>query len=276
MDANEITFGVEIETTMPATYAPHVGAYHGHTSAHGLPAGWLAMRDGSIRGSRDRVGCEFVSPVLQGSAGVRSVLAAVAAIKSMGGRVNASTGVHVHVGFDRRQTKELDRLTTLVANFEKAIYASTGTKSRERGSWSRGVQQLGNARTARNYNDRYRILNLTNLLAGRKPTVEFRAFAGTLNADKILGHVRMCVALVERALKTGRTTNWTAKSVKPSSPIHRNGEGQTALTRLFYQLGWTKGRQSHTFGDLHCVGAPTIQQTKLTLMKLARKYDGQP
>ena len=59
-----------------------------------------------------------------------------------------------------------------------------------------------------------------------------------------------------------------------SSPIHRSGEGQTALTRLFYFLGWTKGREDHTFGDIQPEGLPTIEAGKKELMRLARKYDG--
>ena len=62
-------------------------------------------------------------------------------------------------------------------------------------------------------------------------------------------YVRMCVALVERAIRAKKTTNWTAKTPKESSPIHRSGEGQTAVTRLFYQLGWTKGRHARGFGE---------------------------
>jgi ribosomal protein L21E len=74
-------------------------------------------------------------------------------------------------------------------------------------------------------------------------------------------------------LNAKRTTDWTAKSPVESSPIHKNGEGQTALNRLFYQLGWTKGRQPHTHGDLSGDGLPTIVRTKRELMRLAEKYD---
>ena len=33
----------------------------------------------------------------------------------------------------------------------------------------------------------------------------------------------LCLGLVERAHKAKRITNWAAKPVKDSSPIHRNG-----------------------------------------------------
>jgi hypothetical protein len=67
---------------------------------------------------------------------------------------------------------------------------------------------------------------------------------------------------------------WVAKNPVETSPIHRAGDGQTALTRLFYALGWTKGREDHTFGDIQTEELPTIDETKKQLMRLAKKYDG--
>jgi hypothetical protein len=97
------------------------------------------------------------------------------------------------------------RLITLVANFEKAIYASTGTKRRELGRWCQGLNRLGNVEGVRNAArcDRYRVANFgTN-----KPTVEFRAFAATLDAVKLAGYVKLCVGLVERALRAKKLTD---------------------------------------------------------------------
>ena len=77
------------------------------------------------------------------------------------------------------------------------------------------------------------------------------------------------VGLVERSLMAKRVTDWNAKTPVETSPIHRSGEGQTAVARLFYQLGWTKGRQPHTHGDLSDAGIPTIDRAKRELMRLA-------
>ncbi len=276
--AEQLTFGIEIETTIPAHAFP-VGSYRTGAAVPGLPAGWVAKYDCSIRANRGRRGAEIVSPVARGADGLRQVQQVCRVLKERyGARVNASTGLHVHVGFPR-EDRALQKLVTLTANFEKAIYASTGTKNRERGRWSRSVQRHGSVDRAMQEapRDRYQVLNLTNLL-GRghgMPTVEFRAFAGTLNASKIIGYVRLCLGLCERALRAKRITSWAAKPVTESSPIHRSGEGQTALTRLFYQLGWTKGRQPHTHGELKGDDLPTITESKRVLMKLARKYDSQ-
>lgn len=272
MNASEITFGIEIETTIPAGLIV-VGPHGVGSDVPQLP-GWKADSDPSIRAGRGRVACEFVSPVYRGAEGLRKLIADIATIKAMGARVNGSCGLHVHVGFDRSNREATERLTALVANFEQAIYASTGTKNRERGRWCAGFRRYGSTGQAIRCASQSRY-HVCNLISG-KPTVEFRAFSGSLNEQKIVGYIRMCVGLVERALTTKRATNFTPPPVAPTSPIHRSGEGQTALTRLFYQLGWTKGRQSHVHGHLAADDLPTIKRTKQTLMDLARKYDAQP
>ena len=143
MNVEDMTFGIEIETTVPAGTL-RVG-YHGHgCSIPGLD-GWKADRDPSIRATGNHEACEFVSPVFKGSEGLKQCLADVAKIRAMGAKVNASCGLHVHVGIDKNDAALVAKLTTLVANFEKAIYASTGTKSREVGRWCAGLQRYGNA-----------------------------------------------------------------------------------------------------------------------------------
>ncbi len=272
MNATEITFGIEIETSIPAN-ALSVGPYgRGHDIPQ-LP-GWTAEHDSSIRSGRGRMDCEFVSPILRGAEGVRQIIAAVAFVKSIGGAVNASCGLHVHVGFDHADNATSEKLASLVANFEKAIYASTGTRNRERGGYCRSLQRYGNVQDALRVArlNRYHACNF----ATRKPTVEFRAFAGTLNESKIIAHVMMAVGMVERSLKVTRKTDWIARPVSPTSPIARSGEGQTALTRLFYQLGWTKGRTRHTYGDVAGGGRNQVARAKKILMKLAKKYDSTP
>lgn len=274
MNVQDITFGVEIETTIPhGALSVRVGCHGNGTDIPEL-AGWKADRDPSIRvGVPGHEPCEFVSPVYKGTAGLQQLMLDLAKIKATGAKVNDSCGLHVHVGFDKADRDACKKLATLVANFEKAIYATTGTKNRERGRWCNGLSRHGNADIAicASLGNRYHVCNFgTN-----KPTIEFRAFGATLNPAKLAAYVRMCVAVVERAYSAKKVTNWTAKAPVASSPIYRSGEGQTALTRLFYQLGWTKGRQPHTHGDLTGEGLPPIQRSKRELMRLAKKYDAQ-
>jgi hypothetical protein len=100
MDANDLTFGVEFETTIPAGAVP-VGNYYSPNdlSEVGFPPGWRVKSDGSIRSGGGRQGAEFVSPILRGADGIRSVLAILRNLNDIGAKVNDSTGLHIHVGW---------------------------------------------------------------------------------------------------------------------------------------------------------------------------------
>jgi hypothetical protein len=271
MNAAEMTFGIEIECSIPAMNAPQVGGYHNGRQIDSLPVGWNAQHDSSIHVARGHVGVEVVSPVLKGADGIRQIKFVCEWLRRVGAKVNRSTGLHVHVGFDRQNREQLAKVVTVVANFEKAIYASTGTKSREQGSFCRSIQQSHAHRNGRvDSVGRYHVLNIVT----GKPTVEFRAFAGTLCFAKIVSHVRTCLGLVEKTLKVKRLPKWTAKTPVETSPIHRGGEGMTALTRMFYWLGWTKGREDYTFG-VESEEGPSVLSCKKTLTRLAKKYDAQ-
>lgn len=278
MNATELTFGIEIEATIPAGLID-VGPHGSGRPIAQLP-GWKADRDPSIAAGPGRQACEFVSPVYRGSEGLAQLVADIRAIKAMGAEVNASCGLHVHVGFDRSNRVALERLTTLVSNFETAVYASTGTKNRERGRWCESIRRHGAAATALQQSqwNRYHVVNL----GSEHPTVEFRPFAASLNPQKIVGYVCMCLAMVERATAAKRSTDWTPKPTAETSPIHRSGAGQTQLTRFFYAMGWTKGRQSHVFGNViepaggDDAARARLRPLKRELMRMARKYDAQP
>ena len=277
MQANEMTFGCEFEVTMPARNAPPAGGYHHGLQIQGLPEGWNAQHDGSIRCMvRGHVGVEIVSPILKGADGIRQIKLVCAWLKEKGAKVNQSTGFHVHVGCERNP-ELVSKIAHLTANFEKALYASTGTKSRESGCFCRPIQSDGNmtrrfVQGERVSVQRYHSLNVTNLDFGTKPTVEFRVFAGTLNHVKAIGYIRLCLGLVQKAHAT-RKAKWVPRPTAPGNSAHRSGEGQTALARLFYALGWTKGRCDQPFGDFEADGAPTLQAIKKELMGMARKYD---
>jgi hypothetical protein len=279
INVNDMTFGVEIETTIPVGAVP-VGGYHAGRQIEGLPAGWKAERDCSISCPVGHEACEVVSPILKGSDGIKQVKQVCDWLNAIGAKVNRSTGFHVHVGWSG-DPEALKRLTHYVSNFEKALFASTGTHTREEGNFCRPIREsVDYTRRFRDgqaeglpYN-RYHVLNLTNLREGGRNTVEFRVFSGTTNATKALGYVRLCLGIVEKALKASRPPMWVGKKPVETSPIHRKGgEGQTELTRLMYGLGWTKGRESRAFGEIEAEGCPTVADSKAELMRLARKYD---
>ena len=97
MNANEIAFGIEFETTLPSTDNTPIGPYHSGYQVPWLPAGWKAERDGSIRPENtSRKGCEFVSPILKGIDGVRQIENAIdwAAECGMSDRLYFKVGDH--------------------------------------------------------------------------------------------------------------------------------------------------------------------------------------
>jgi len=278
MNAADITFGIEFETTLPGSDDTPIGPYHNGWQVPWLPAGWRAERDGSIQtGTPDRKGCEFVSPKLSGDEGIAQVTDAIDKMNARGARVNPSCGLHITVTWNG-DAVALARLITLVANHEKAIYASTGTHSREQGRFSRPVKQYGNANNAKWHLDsnRYHLLNLTHLASG-KNRIEFRAFAGTLNKTKVIGHLLMVLGLVELALDSKRSVGWdyNAKPGKPG-PWERGtaGHGEAEVNRLFYRLGWTKGhvKSGRKYGMTGFAPADD-KAIKKEFRRLAQKYD---
>jgi len=281
MHAHELTFGIEIETiaTPQALEAGlRIGPYGRGCQVPYLPEGWTASRDSSIS-SPLGCACEIVSPVLRGEEGIRQVLEVLEALKAHGHRVNASCGVHIHVGWPADlPAQALARLVTIVAYLEKALYAITGTKRRERGRWCNGLRCYGNDKQAKPHLDRnrYHALNLVNLATGRKPTVEFRVFSGSLNPVKIAGWIQVCLGLVERAIHSKRTPKWNPGA--PKGGWKKAGPGQSETERLMGYLAWGRGyariHGGRMFGWIS--DAVPQDQIKAELRRLARKYDEMP
>ena len=169
MNANEIAFGIEFETTLPNSDTTPIGPYHGGYQVPWLPQGWRAERDGSIQpGTMDRKGCEFVSPKLKGAAGLAEVENAIDRINEHGARVNPTCGLHVTIEWNG-DAAALARLISLVGNHERAIFASIGTRRREQTTYTKQIKHYGNKDHSKQRceADRYYLLNLTHLARGK-------------------------------------------------------------------------------------------------------------
>ena len=281
MNANEMTFGVEIETIAPESairdHGLSIGSYYGMPKqVPYLPPGWSAKGDGSIQTNGHGMACEIVSPILTGEDGLRQVIEVCKSLQDKGHKVNASCGVHVHVGWSRLlPQKALACLVTIVAYVEKGIYAITGTKDREVGRYCRGVRQYGKEKDGQKTiaDDRYHVLNLSNLASGQKETVEFRAFSASLNPIKICGWVQICLGLVQKALECKRKPSWNPKPLKGGWA--KKGEGASECERLLAYLVWgSYGKHpshAHAFGWMSDI---IPQETvKAEFRRLAKKYD---
>jgi hypothetical protein len=282
MNASDLTFGIEIETIAPDSavrqHGLRIGPYRHGIQVPYLPAGWKAEADGSIDNGHGGHKCEIVSPVLRGEEGIRQVIEVLRTLESKGHRVNASCGVHVHVGWNRDWPSEaLARLVTIVAYLEKGLYAITGTKNRERGRYCGGVRKYGSDKSAKPAldRDRYHALNLTNLARGTKDTVEFRVFSGSLNPTKVAGWIQVCLGLVERALAAKRMPTWNPKA--PSGGWKKSGPGQSETERLLGYLAWGAGYARIHGGKQYGWISDAIpqDQIKAEFRRLARKYDAQ-
>lgn len=277
MKAHEMTFGVEIECYVNPGCTP-VGGYHSPIQVPWLPQGWAASRDGSLGSpppGSGKMGVEFVSPILQGKAGFDQVVEVIAKIKQHGGEVNASCGYHVHVGFNKRNYGVLAHLIGMVANHEKAIYAATGGKSRERGVYAKPIKGYGNGEAARRRAERDR-MHVLNLATGSKPTVEVRAFPGTLNPVKACGYIGIALGITEKSYdrhrENARIANWNQRTAATPST-----EGQVEMERLLKALGWV-GRNPKAVGFLRggseAEKKELLKKTVKELRRLAVQYDG--
>ena len=287
MNANEITYGVEIECTIPsaqlATNNWTIGAYHAGREIPGF-AGWKAMRDGSIMPSDYSMsGVEVVSPILRGDDGLAQIDNMCAKLNAMGTAVNRSTGLHIHVGFSG-DADALKRLIHLVASHEKALYAITGSRLRETGTYAqpikdvyRSIRNMQTIADVRSAAEKYRLLNLSHLVYGGQRTVEFRCFAGTTNATKIKAYVQIVVGLVQKALVTKVTAQWDAK-VRASQFAAKNGAGAAMAKRLLFALGWTGSKNRASFGAMSGksfgqIDGQNLRPLTAEMMRLAKKYD---
>jgi hypothetical protein len=281
LTADQLTFGIEIETVAPETALAdglRIGPYRRGVQVPYLPDGWTAESDGSIDAGGGGRACEIVSPVLRGAEGLAQVAEVLKTLSEKGHRVNASCGVHVHIGWKRHWSSDaLARLVTIVAYVEKGLYAITGTKARERGRYCGGVRRYGNCDDAKNRVEqgRYHALNLTNLAHGTKDTVEFRVFSGSLSSLKVLGWIQVCLGLVERALAAKRMPSFNPKPV--TGGWKKAGEGQSEAERLIGYLAWAPGyARLHGGRSYGWLGIAFDQDAiKSEFRRLAKKYDAQ-
>lgn len=238
-ELNNLTFGVEIETTIPSSSGVSVGSY---SSGHVLPetapkfngTPWKGHEDGSIRvNTSGHRGCEFVSPILKGEAGLKHIVEFMKWLRSIGAKVNRSTGTHVHVGVKsvignadmETVLNWVVKVGELGKKYSTGLYASTGT-TRNLMSTTSYCVPLGDVakdafKFAKSTNckasglskikhdvRKYSMINFLNV-GGGKHTVEFRAFAGTTNTAKMLNHITssMAIALLAKH-NMNKSTVW--------------------------------------------------------------------
>jgi hypothetical protein len=276
--AERITFGVELETTIPAMSGIVVGGYHfGAAVTVGAANGttehltaptfngnhWKAERDGSIRANPGRLACEFVSPILQGGDGVSHFLEFLEWAKAIGANVNASCGVHITVGVasiigtdDPQAMSEYARKLAHIARWHAtALYGQTGTGRHL--NWRFAAPLADNVATLvrqmeRNSDPNRKstaasqcgrgMINLQKLFT--HGVIEFRVFAGTLNRHKLLHHLATVLGLCRRAAEIECLGGFS----KNKSQAKRTATAKDALRFLWDYLGWTGSKRPVALG----------------------------
>ena len=300
MKANEIKFGVEVETHVKETNSicNQIGSYRRPLQVSWLPEGWKVGTDSSIAAYNSqgeacmpyqlgRKDAEFVSPILVGEEGLKEAYDSIKDIRDCdwNAKVNKSCGVHVTITFPSDDAAALARLICFFAHHEEGLYATTGTKSRKNGRWAKSLNRSAahaspkeKTKTAERFakGDRYHALNLNHLAEGSN-RVEFRLFSGSLSPEKIIAWIRLVLAIAEYCLNTDKAVAFSARETKSGKDYAGRGVGHRNLYRILNKLGWLKmkpwGYRGKDYGNEEIEGLPTIKGMVKELVRMAKKYD---
>lgn len=303
--AENIEFGVELETIVPVSAGIRRGGYHSGTPVltgmvNGQPveapltrggSHWRADSDASIRVEPGYMAVEFVSPILKGVDGLNTLLSFVRFLNTIGAKVNDSCGCHITIGIRSLMpgqpvqtadiAKFIRRLARFANNHRWAIYAQTGT-GRHLNSYSHPITAESKEHFEKmlETTDGQELVNLCNM-TGRgmvnfrkafKPgseAVEFRAFAGTLSESKLLHHIATSFGLCRKVV--------ASKEVPPffrSEKIVRLANATAAVERLWKVMGWSRKTPTHPcalglFGRLHT----DFNQYRKAALEMAAKFE---
>jgi len=299
--AEAITFGVELETTIPVLSGVVVGNYHNGISVRaGVATGstaplnaptfngecWRAERDGSIRARADRTACEFVSPILSGSDGVQHLIEFVEWANAIGANVNASCGCHITVGVasiigteDLQAMSDFARKLAHITRWHAmSLYGQTGTGrhlnryshmlSDDVGKLVRQMHRRKDPnRKLRAARDCGRgMINFQKLFS--HGVIEFRVFAGTLNRQKILHHLATVLGLCRRAAEVDCLGSFK----KNKTQAKRTATAKDALIYLWDYLGWTGSKRPVALGLIGPLHSEFAAYRNIA-QRLCRRFD---
>lgn len=271
---------------------------------------WRAEYDASLHPKEGHAAIEVISPVLRGREGIEAILKTCKTLNGWGAKIYGNAAIHVHVGVEsvvgpnpNKQAEWLAKLLHLVAQNELVLYAVSGTAERITSDyWQQKIQRISSqyrwgttetqevARKVRKasptkkeetlckqyedyrYPDRLCSINITNVFNSHKRTVEFRTFSGSTKGQKIAAWVQLCLALCERAWEAKKYVSWKTPQLRHVDL--RNPSN--LLLRLFYALGWTKGKKNVRESELVVLGLLTdlddLRRYKKILRRLVKRF----
>jgi len=215
------TFGVELEVIAPAgRHATLWGRIHSNLMGIGIDARqsgshlasdysrWQLKHDGSVRNAENQGGCEVVSPILQGEAGLEALRSVCNAVQTADATVNRTCGMHVHVDVRDLSIDQIRNVLKAYGKFQDEINTILPISRRS----NQYCRRLWSSLTEANYlqrldacttvgqmyqisNTRYMVINLRRFV--ETGTIEFRQHSGTVEADKAVYWARWCLAFVQ-------------------------------------------------------------------------------
>jgi hypothetical protein len=243
-----LRFGIEIETiglrrellartiaaTLSGTAAVEVTYNSTWRVVDATGRTWRVVPDASLSGGADSG--EIVSPVL-GYDDIDALQSVVRAVRAAGARVDASTGIHIHVDGARFDAKSATNLVKFIHKQERLLEHALGVSALRLGHYCqpidpRFIERLEarrpktmrelseawygheNTQPTRYHSSRYHGLNLNSLFF--RGTFEFRYFNGTLHAGEVKAYVQLVLALAANAL-TSRTASSKRRDFDPAT-----------------------------------------------------------
>lgn len=273
-----LTYGCELEyegisqATAAKVVAETVGGTANYEGRHlsnwvvTMPDGrkWQVVSDGSLSGAS----AEVVTPILR-ITDMDILQQVVRAMRKARAKVNARTGLHVHVGAQGMTPTMIKNLVRTFYKQEELILKAAGTQPNRIARYTRKtdhafVDKICRLRTPTmdainaawfgHYNPhpyhydehRYRALNLNNLWDS-KGTVEFRYHEQSLNAGKIRAAVLLDLLIVLRA-KMAKASS--AKSPRPYSEASAKYDFRVFFLRLGAIGSYFKNPRKHLMANL--------------------------
>jgi hypothetical protein len=227
VDLSGLTFGVEFEFILPTDHNHHSMAQrlrnntgiecHSEGYGHSTGSYWKIVTDGSL--GNYAKGAELVSPILRGEDGLRQVERMCDVLKAAGCKVSKKCGLHVHVGAADWTAATFRNLVSLYAAAEPAIdtFMAPSRRGANGGNGfcralrinrnslaqartvddvARAIGQMPGRAYAR-HGGRYHKVNMQSFW--QHGTVEFRHHQGTVEADKSLHWIRLCLRMAVTA-----------------------------------------------------------------------------
>lgn len=214
-------FGVELECVCPIGNDANVirevnnsGYEMVHTGyTHNDVPHWKSLYDGSVRGDYGYESKEYVSPAFDKESGLDEVANVCKIIIDNGGKVNRTTGTHIHLDASDLSAQEIAKIVYLYGKLESKINALLPL-DRRNNRYCKSVKRFCKyvelsgfdyfdnvQKVIRVLGTRYLKVNVEAYL--RHGTIEFRQLNGTLSGDMIKYWVKLCTRIVD-FVKSGK------------------------------------------------------------------------